>query len=106
MAMSNPASNLVSDEQIHSLLGTLGVEVENAHTQDMLTGYVRRWLATLQVETTALHTSMRGLTVDEQRQLIEDLWEASDGCANCAVKFRKLRLAHPVQVKTSGDSHE
>jgi len=54
-------------------------------------------------ETEALHPSMHGLTRDEQRQLIEDLWESGEGCANCAVKFRKLRLAHPVGAVKAGE---
>jgi hypothetical protein len=51
-------------------------------------------------EPEAFHPSMRGLSRDEQRLLVEDLWAASDGCANCAVKFRMLRQSHPPACAT------
>lgn len=48
-------------------------------------------------ETQPLHPSLLGLSRDQQTTLIEHLWEASDGCEPCAVRFRNLRVGRPVE---------
>jgi hypothetical protein len=58
-------------------------------------------------EPEAVHSSLLGLTREQQTRLIEHLWEASEGCERCAVRFRNLRVSSPVEttVRQSTPAH-